>query len=399
MWVKYVIILNMKKSYIHKLTDCFCDTLGFERSLLCTDIVDNGAKSPKSILSKVKRSVYLGETSYTLGQMNDLSRCALILPQYKDALPVIQQLSNIYPSLEGHISRHTTGYIGVHLNFLVDKIPVEVQISTSDAWLVKQASEHVYRKHREFEAELPISINIINKQKNPNIRQELINNLKNSYEEYKRDYNKIRILFEELHRNTDLYENIDKIEAYLLSCNIKHDKDIYQRFDYDRILEQRLTDADGKVLEGLVIDNAKKLQPVTNNIQQQLVENVHNTIKSCLIKKHDFESDELYEFVFESIKTLRNRTLSIALNNFNDEKIRDLNNYLKREVNSSVMKLALYLQSKKIPFPSGDVEHFIEVNVKELIENNVLLSNEELVYKIENVVSKMNEVEKIVGEQ
>lgn len=65
--------------YIRKITDEFCDSMGFEKSQDCVGVVDNGEKQPKSILSKVKREVYSGQIDYSLSKLNDLSRCALIV--------------------------------------------------------------------------------------------------------------------------------------------------------------------------------------------------------------------------------------------------------------------------------------------------------------------------------
>jgi len=68
--------MKIEKSYIRKITDEFCDSMGFDRSIDCQGVVDNGEKQPASILSKVKRQVYSGELDFSLGKLNDLSRCA-----------------------------------------------------------------------------------------------------------------------------------------------------------------------------------------------------------------------------------------------------------------------------------------------------------------------------------
>jgi len=100
--------MDMNQSYIKELTDKFCDLMGFERSIDCKGVVDNGEKRPISILSKVKRQAYSGELDFSLGKLNDLSRCSLIMDSYSKIPLTLQKLNSLYPELTGHISRHST---------------------------------------------------------------------------------------------------------------------------------------------------------------------------------------------------------------------------------------------------------------------------------------------------
>ena len=46
--------------------------------------------------------------------------------------------------MTGYISRFNNGYRGVHLNFKIDGVNVEVQLSSRDAWAVNKATEPIY---------------------------------------------------------------------------------------------------------------------------------------------------------------------------------------------------------------------------------------------------------------
>lgn len=332
-------------SNIRELTDKLCDEMGIERSKDCFGVVDNGEKQPRSILSKVKREVYSGNTDYSLGQLNDLSRCALIVNSYSEIPQIVQSLNKIYPELVGHVTRRSAGYIGIHLNFKINNIPIEVQVSTNDAWLVKQASEHVYRKHRDFEAEIPVRLSMIKNEKDNYIREKMIADLKSKMVEYKKDYGNISNLYEELHKTTDLYENLPIIETMFLSLEINQGNTMKQYFDYDNILEQRLTDDSGIVNDMLVLNYSENINSIIKGIQEQVVSDLENIVGN-LNKSKDFEMNDMQKFVY----TLR----EYYINSVHDE-LKKLNgencwnnyqNFIMKNINKTIIKSALTIPAQ-----------------------------------------------------
>lgn len=115
-------------------------------------IANPGEKTKQSTFDKIKRNVEIfGKKDYTLQDVSDMSRCAVLLDSYEEVPIFLRSLKEQIPSLEGFISRFDSGYRGIHLNFEIDGINTEIQISTKEAWNVKEATELSYAKWRNFD--------------------------------------------------------------------------------------------------------------------------------------------------------------------------------------------------------------------------------------------------------
>ncbi len=383
-------------NYIRKLTDDFCAKMGFELCRDCFGVVNNGEKQPASILSKVKREVYSGQIDFSLGKLNDLSRCALIVDSYSEVPKILQNLNKMYPELVGHVSRHSTGYIGLHLNFTVNNIPIEVQLSTPDAWLVKQASEYVYKRHRDFESEIPTRLKKIQKEKDYVKKDAMIANFKNNFISYKNDYREINNLFNKLHRTTDLYTYLPIIESMFLSYEIKQANSIKNHFDYDKILEQKLTNDDGLVNDSLVINNSQKINPITKEIQEQLVCNVKEVFEQISINKDKFELDSLQQLTYKVRQFYIDSTYK-EFNNSNMESYwNNYQNFIMKNINKSVVKVVLLLNE--------NYEKLTENSIKFLFQNNnekskiaeSVIEPKQILSELKNIVNADKEIEHFV---
>ena len=99
-------------------------------------------------MTYVKRNVEIqGRKNFTLNDISDMARCSVLFNSYSDIPPFLKGLKQRIPSLTGYISRFPSGYRGIHLNFEIDGITVEIQLSTQRAWEVKQLTENFYTKH------------------------------------------------------------------------------------------------------------------------------------------------------------------------------------------------------------------------------------------------------------
>lgn len=365
--------------------------MGFEKSVDCKGVVDNGQKKPQSILSKVKRQVYSGELDFSLGKLNDLSRCALIVESYSVIPRILQQLNKYYPELVGHVSRHSTGYIGIHLNFFENNIPIEVQISTPDAWLVKQASEHVYKKHRDFEAEIPYRLKMILSEENEDLKRKMVEDFKRKFKEYKEDYKAINDLFCELHKDSDLYQNMQTIEAMFLSYEVKSDRFIRRHFDYDRILEQRLTDENGVVDALLVLNNSENIQPITKDIQKKLVENVGIVFDRCNQSNEPFKMDDLQIFIYDLRSTLSNSIISCFDRYNENELLSRYKNYCSKFINKAVIQASLFAQEKYERFDIVEVDDFLSKYKKEMETEGIITDPQMLYDNLKILIGKLND--------
>ena len=114
-------------------------------------IQNNGPKTCESILSKVKRKIEKeGITDYTITQIKDLARCAVLFDSYADIPEFLYQIRTIIPDINGDISRNKTGYKGIHLNCVIDGVGSEIQLGTKNFWTYKIIAEKYYRKWRDF---------------------------------------------------------------------------------------------------------------------------------------------------------------------------------------------------------------------------------------------------------
>ena len=296
---------------IKELVDNFCDTHNLERSIECENgVVDNGAKSITSIMSKIKRESVTSDT-VCLSNLTDLTRCAILVDKYSNVIPLLIELSKRVDNLNGHISRQSSGYIGIHLTSTIHNIPAEIQLSTKDVWLAKQASEHIYAKYREFD-----------KTKNKQIQSLLLMpeceeknrqraEFKKNYLAFKSDYKQVNDLYKEIHKQTDFYDNLDGIEGLILAYNIKNQKADNSPYDYNFLLNKNLIEK-GELVEKDALSIITEIRPILNQTQEELVRSMGLAINLASSNNTKLTEDE------KSIIKLRNNIEEVFKNYFHE---------------------------------------------------------------------------------
>lgn len=233
-------------------------------------------KSPLTIINKLIRLKEKGK-KFGVDAGYDLTRCAIIIPDYSYSIPVIKALKKRMPGLRGDFNdyRDSLGYVGLHVNgFSKTGIPFEIQISTPPAWCIKQAGENCYSYWRNF---------------NPQKEQEQIHLLYTSgvcsFEDYQRgqEFIKIKVAMrlEDARKSRMLYSTLDiskllenreelcaLLDAYEQSAKSNTISPILlQELDIDRYIRQGNLDR-----LGLAVNIENKLGVVLAQSQQELVD-------------------------------------------------------------------------------------------------------------------------------
>ena len=322
---------------VKELVDNFCDTHNLERSIECENgVVDNGAKSITSIMSKIKRAYDSGEKNYSLSDITDLTRCAIIVDDYSKMAPLLIELSKKLNGLTGYVSRQKSGYMGLHLMALTENIPSEIQLSTKDVWLAKQASEYIYARHREFDKSRLKELEKIKKLPAGAERKQESLLFKQKEKEYVDDYEQTCELFREVHKQTDFYDNMNILEGILISFSLFNPNYKNRNFEYDELLKQHI------IQNGLLMDiNALKLvteiKPALNNAQNKLID----ALKSILLMQN-FDKGTIPERE-KNIIDLRNSIELIYQNYFPIGAItkysEPYSNFIKTNINSATSSI------------------------------------------------------------
>jgi len=137
-----------------------CEIYGLNPNdfLFSTGIIDPHEKSIESLKSKIERKVNIeGKKDFTLYQMPDLARCAILVDSYEDVPKLLMTLKDNMPFLTGDLSIKSSGYRGIHLHYPIDGIQTEIQISTPEAWRCKRITDSVYDRFRDFNIEKYVS--------------------------------------------------------------------------------------------------------------------------------------------------------------------------------------------------------------------------------------------------
>lgn len=219
---------------VFNMVEDFTSEFGFARSSFIDGVANPGTKSAKSLVSKLDRKMKQeNDPSFTLAQTWDIVRCSIIVDNYEQVVPLIKELQKSIPGLKGDVSENDTGYRGVHLSFTIDGFRTEMQISTRDAWYVKQAGEEVYARWRDFnlESELEKLYEIDDPIEREKQRIKIIEDL-----ELKQEHNRAcREMFERLHENTDFEKWKNAINAALvMNSNYPSEelpKEVIERFN------------------------------------------------------------------------------------------------------------------------------------------------------------------------
>lgn len=275
----------------------FYSQVDVEREALPTeDIVDPGAKSIKSLTDKVVRNIEMfNNPNYTLSKIGDMSICSILFDSYSEMPRFLMQLKEYIPEVTGYISRFNNGYRGVHLNFKIDGVNVEVQLSSRDAWAVNKATEPIYVKWRNFDkvkdfAEI-VSLqseidSLINETDMKDMPIDMLETLaekqqvledkrkafKNNVSEQAREMNLCKDLYRELHEGvekSDFHEFENQIESILYSFSVKDKSKGNVQHDF---FNETFSTADGKANAEKIKAAAEKVNNLASQVQNNLIE-------------------------------------------------------------------------------------------------------------------------------
>ena len=272
-------------------------------------IQNPGAKTVDSLMNKVVRGVEIqGRRDYSFADVTDMARCAILFDSYSEIPDFLRSLKSKSPTVSGYVSRFSSGYKGIHLNFQIDGCSVEIQLSIQKAWEVKQLTEHCYSKWRGFNerekfSEIMQQIKIVqdskslldsapaNKQlqEEYNTNVEYLNKLKHNLQEnlqlQKLENQMTNDLYKELHNDGQFASIEEEVESLLLSYEInKEDLTVEKPFLTEpfRILEN------GKLDMESLKERATEVNAAAQKIQTQIIEVANNTLQE---KDHHVELD------------------------------------------------------------------------------------------------------------
>lgn len=291
------------------------------------DIINPGAKTVSSLISKVKRNVEIFENKdFSLDKISDMARCSILFNSYKEIPSFLMQMKKLIPETTGYISRFDSGYRGIHLNFSISGVNVEVQLSTRDAWKVKQATELGYQKWRDFNQkeemnqimDLSKEIDRLYKESNPNnispdvlnlieekqkILEEKKKNFKEKLAEMKDDNKASNELFEVLHNGeekSDFYEVEEQIETMLYMFNVQNNSN--EQVKLPKSLTKKFDVQNGAVDVQQVTEMASALYEISSLTQEILVQQVQKAKEIAQKQFGDAKlvDNKLFEKVMET---------------------------------------------------------------------------------------------------
>lgn len=187
-------------------------------------------KTVSSILSKMQR-LYLKQnnkenfTFFNSG-INDLLRITIIT-EYKDVVPLIKKIKELFKDTTGHFKIKNSGYYGVHLHFYLEGVPCEIQLAPQLLVMAIDYLHPYYAKWRDFNEEDEKKFLEIKRKeilKNPNEKEKNI--LLTRLEKEKQVLN---TLLQEKHKDLVLRKKIYH-EVYELTHFALYKKDIEEAF-------------------------------------------------------------------------------------------------------------------------------------------------------------------------
>jgi len=290
------------------------------------DKIQGKEKTATSILSKIKRNVEKdGWSDFTISDISDLSRCAVLFDSYDEISEYIMKLKQEIPQIDGYISRCSNGYRGIHLNFILDGIKTEIQLSTPIAWEYAQATEYIYSKWRDFDgAARQKEIHDLEKQQQSTsdmtekkILQDKIDEkkkqLSQDYVDYDKEYAMCRDLFEELSSMSDFAKYETDIESVLLS--LKRDVVRQPMLQSEPFIHKFETDENNKIDENEALMYAEECTKISKVVQDKLI----NCVESALARENvDEEFKNQYiedQVIIANVITLYNKQLEQLVSN------------------------------------------------------------------------------------
>lgn len=166
-------------------------------------------KSKDSIAHRLFRNIFYKYSSSPYN-LRDWARTTFIFNE-NNIKNLSQVIEDLKPYLKGNGEGiqifNKDGYNGIHLNLIIDGIPVEIQLHTANSWKTKLLQDQYYDKWRIEEAIA---------QQDPEVAEELYSN-----EEYKKDMEKSNALGKELKDQDPLFMRLLTSASEILSASFK----------------------------------------------------------------------------------------------------------------------------------------------------------------------------------
>lgn len=248
-----------------EMVDKFSIKNKINKSSFVDGVIDPGIKSIDSVLSKMYRKTKLElNKNFSLNDVKDIIRCSIIIDNYDQVIPLVRELRKSIPNLKGDISENDTGYIGIHLSFVIDGFNAEMQISTRESWYAKQAGQEIYGRWRDFN--LPNEIEKINNIMDIDEKQLKTQQLFSQYTLKTIQSTYCRNMFSSLHKYTKLDKLKEAINAVL--CLNNHVNDCSDNFKPFTVKTEKE-----------FIDNYKKNLSLAEKVKKQLIEYAHSALQ------------------------------------------------------------------------------------------------------------------------
>lgn len=292
---------------VFNMVEEFTSEYGFAKSSFIDGVANPGTKSAKSLVSKLDRAMNLENNhEFTLAQTWDIVRCSIIVDNYEQVVPLIKEMQKSIPGLKGDVSENNTGYKGVHLSFTIDGFRTEMQVSTRDAWFVKQAGEEVYSKWRDFNLENEINkmMDAETAEEQEKLREQLVKNL-----QLKEEQNRACIeMFERLHQTTDFDKWKDSINATLAINSNYESEELPQE-----VIDEFNVKKDGSLSDEELYNKCDKFSNLAKPAQEKLINIATNALNVAKNMNHT-NSNELLSYEEKTFVLLKREYAKILCN-------------------------------------------------------------------------------------
>lgn len=253
--------------------------------------IQGKAKTADSIFDKVVRNVEQNnkDRDFVVANISDLSRCAVVFENYGEIQSFILKLKQTIPQIDGYISRHPNGYRGIHLNFTLDGIKTEIQLTTHKAWEYAQATEKIYAKWRSVDfAKIQEEIHQLEIERanaqDPELQNSLTKQISKKSIEMLELQNKMdfdndmtRDVYKELNSDGEFDKYVSNIESTLLMFKLSKSEEPAVEIPKEFNEKFSLTE-DFKVDKEEAIKKIEKCCKYTDNVQTKLISLVQKAI-------------------------------------------------------------------------------------------------------------------------
>lgn len=226
-----------------------------------TNIIDHGIKSIDSVLSKIYRKTKIElNHNFSIRDIKDIIRCTIIIDNYNQAIPLIRAIRKNIPTVCGDVCENETGYIGIHMSLTINNFPSEIQVTTKEAWEIKQKGSQIYSKWRDFHLH-----NELKKIDNYENKKEYIQLLFSHHLQKSFELNMCKKMFSSLHKNTNLNKLKDAINAVLHVNNYTHKE---EQNDTENIYNIKIKDLNNTEL----LNNCQNYLLLAQSAKEDIIE-------------------------------------------------------------------------------------------------------------------------------